>query len=74
VIVVGFGGETYFGSNQGDNSAWFIDFPRFIRLWNSPVSVFTLLPAEEYKVMRGMMPTAPRIVVQTERYYLITNH
>jgi 4-amino-4-deoxy-L-arabinose transferase-like glycosyltransferase len=74
VVIVGARGETEFGSNQGDHSAWFIDIPGFIRLWDSPVSVFTLLSEAEYKAMLGFMRTTPRIVVHTARYRLITNH
>ena len=73
VVIVGPRGETEFGSNQGDQSAWFIDVPRFIRLWESPTKVFTLLSGVEYTAMRGLMRPPPRIVVQTDRYFLITN-
>jgi hypothetical protein len=74
VVIVGAPGETDFGSKRGDQSAWFIDIPRFIRLWDSPVTVFTLLSGIEYKGMIGLMGTSPRIVVKTEKYILITNH
>lgn len=73
VVIVGARGETEFGSNQGDQSAWFLDVPRFIQLWDSPVTVFTLLSKGEYEVMRGLLRTTPRIVVRTARYFLITN-
>jgi len=73
VVVVGAKGEAEFGSKQGDQSAWFIDTPRFIRLWDSPVTVFTLISKGEYKAMQGLLRTSPRIVVQAARYYLITN-
>lgn len=74
VLIVGLRGETEFGSNQGDQSAWFIDIPGFIRLWDSPITVFTLLTGVEYEAMRRLMRTSPRIVVRTDRYFLITNH
>jgi hypothetical protein len=74
VVVVGDRGETEFGSNQGDQSAWFMDIPRFLRLWDSPITVFTLLSRGEFKIMQKLMRNTPRIVVQTERYFLITNH
>jgi 4-amino-4-deoxy-L-arabinose transferase-like glycosyltransferase len=73
VVIIGDPGETDFGSRRGDNSAWFIDFPRFILLWNSPATVFTLLTEEEYKGLQVLLRTSPRIVVKTEKYILITN-
>jgi uncharacterized membrane protein HdeD (DUF308 family) len=74
VVIVGFRGETEFGSNQGDQSAWFIDLPRFIRLWDSPTTVFTLLSKGDYKSLLGLVHTATRVVAQTSKYLLITNH
>lgn len=74
VVIVGFRGETEFGSNLGDQSAWFIDLPRFIRLWDSPTTVFTLLSNGEYKSLHGIVQSAPRVVAQTSKYLLITNH
>jgi 4-amino-4-deoxy-L-arabinose transferase-like glycosyltransferase len=74
VVIVGPRGEAEFGSNQGNQSAWFIDVPRFIRLWDSPITVFTILSRGEYKAMQGLMRPSPRIVSQTTRYFLITNH
>lgn len=74
VVIVGQRGEAEFGSNQGDQSAWFIDIPGFIRLWDSPAKVFTLLSQGEYKDIQGLLRTPPRIVARTARYCLITNH
>jgi hypothetical protein len=74
VVIVGLRGEAEFGSNQGDQSDWFIDLPRFIQLWDSQTTVFTILTKVEYKSMQVLVKTAPRVVAQTSKYLLITNH
>jgi 4-amino-4-deoxy-L-arabinose transferase-like glycosyltransferase len=74
VVIVGFRGETEFGSNQGDQSGWFIDMPRFIRLWDSPTKVFTLLSKGEFASFHGLVQNTPQVVAQTSKYLLITNH
>ncbi len=74
VVIVGFRGEAAFGSYQGDQSAWFYDLPRFVRLWLSPEKVYFLLLKDEYKTFKVIFKVPPRIAAQNRSYLLLTNH
>lgn len=73
VVVIGEPGETEFGSQQGDNMAWFMDRQRFVSLWDSPAHVFTVLSSDELAQLQGSMKTPPRIVAEKGKKILITN-
>ena len=73
VVVVGDPGEAEFGSQQGDNSAWFIDLNRFASLWDSPRKVFTVLSRGELAMLQGVLRTTPRILGEKGKNILVTN-
>jgi 4-amino-4-deoxy-L-arabinose transferase-like glycosyltransferase len=73
VVVVGEPGEAEFGSRQGDNSAWFIDQQRFIRIWDSPQHVFTVLSTGDLAQLQGAVRNTPRIVAKKGKKILISN-
>lgn len=73
VIIVGYKGELEFGSNQGDNSAWFIDQGEFRRLWDSPGRMLTLIKAPDLARLRGEVGTPVTILGQQGDKYLIGN-
>jgi 4-amino-4-deoxy-L-arabinose transferase-like glycosyltransferase len=73
VVVVGDPGEAEFGSQQGDNSAWFMDRQRFVSLWDSPLHVFTVLSGGELEQLRGEVKNIPIIVAESGKKILITN-
>jgi len=74
VLVVGYGGETDFGSRQGDNSAWFLDVPHFIPLWDSSVKVYVLTQESESRAWGNFVRNAPKLVAREGDYLLVTNH
>jgi 4-amino-4-deoxy-L-arabinose transferase-like glycosyltransferase len=73
VVVVGDPGEADFGSKQGDNSTWFIDQQSFIRMWESPSRVFTVLSRGELTQLQGAVKNTPIIVAEKGKKILITN-
>jgi 4-amino-4-deoxy-L-arabinose transferase-like glycosyltransferase len=62
VIVVGYKGELSFGSDQGDNAAWFLSPDDFNRLWDSHVRVFTLIKKTDMELLRTSVQTPVRIL------------
>jgi len=72
-IVVGSKGELEFGSQQGDQSNWFIDEAAFIRLWQENRPVVVLMKKEEYRRISDRL--IPRGVILGEKYkkILVTN-
>ncbi|WP_243370591.1 glycosyltransferase family 39 protein [Geotalea sp. SG265] len=73
VVVVGGRGELEFGSNLGDQSAWFIDLRRFVELWNSPRPVFALIQERELPVLKKVLTTPMKELGRQGRRILITN-
>ena len=73
VVVVGEPGEAEFGSKQGDNSAWFIDQQGFVRMWDSPLHIFTVLSRGELTQLQGAVKKTPIIVAEKGKKILITN-
>lgn len=73
VIIVGYKGELEFGSNQGNNSAWFIDNAEFVRLWDAPARMFTLIKAPDLARLRSETGTPIRILGQKGNMFLISN-
>ncbi|GAB7026960.1 glycosyltransferase family 39 protein [Geotalea toluenoxydans] len=74
VVVVGGRGELEFGSNQGDQSAWFIGLNQFADLWNSSRPVFALIQQRELVVLEKLLSTPIKELGRQGRRILITNH
>ncbi len=73
VLVVGYKGELEFGSNQGDNSAWFISREAFDKLWDSPVRILALVKGPDLGVLRSGTKTPAKILGQNGKIFLISN-
>lgn len=71
VVVVGGMGELDFGSRQGDHSAWFIDEPAFMRLWQEKPQVVVLLKKADYEKIAGKLVPAASILGQKGKKMLI---
>ena len=56
--------ELEFGSQQGDQTFWFRDRPRFLELWDSERTVFALMESKDMEELRGRMKTPPRVLGQ----------
>lgn len=72
-IVVGGMGELEFGSQQGDQSAWFIDPPAFQRLWDGDRRVFALMNRGEKEKLAAAVKTPIRVIDESPRRVLVTN-
>ncbi len=72
-IVVGGMGELEFGSQQGDQSAWFIDQPAFQRLWDGERRVFALMNRGEKEKLTTAVKTPVRVIEESPRRVLVTN-
>jgi 4-amino-4-deoxy-L-arabinose transferase-like glycosyltransferase len=73
VVIVGGMGEAEFGSQQGDQSAWFIDHDSFYRLWDTQRPVFAVLRQDELAVLSENVTAPVRVVAQMENKLLIAN-
>jgi 4-amino-4-deoxy-L-arabinose transferase-like glycosyltransferase len=74
VAIIGKRAEFEFGSQQGDQTAWFPDLQRFAGVWDSPTPVFTVLSENDLKSLQGIVHISPRIITRKEGKVLITNH
>ncbi len=73
VVVIGSKGELTFGSNRGDQSAWFIDEARFLRLWQGERQMMVLLKQDELKRVAPLLRPAAIVLGQKYKKLLITN-
>jgi len=72
-VVVGSTGELEFGSNQGDQSAWFLDNDAFYREWDGEKRVFVVLPNKSLEELVRHTKTPPLIIEQKRRKVLVSN-
>lgn len=73
VIVVNGRNELLFGSQQGDQSAWFMDRERFGNLWHGDRRVFLLLKPAELDSFRNESRRPVTVIMQTGRKVLLCN-
>jgi len=73
VIVVGNWGELDFGRRQGDNAAWFPDYPAFNRLWDSSSRLMVLVRKRDFDRLRREVNTPVTILGQEGDRLLISN-
>ncbi len=73
VVVVGYKGELEFGSNQGDNSDWFIDYAAFSRKWDSPVRVFALVRDRDMGRLTAGVKSPVNILGRKSDMVLVSN-
>lgn len=73
IVVVGGVGELEFGSQQGDQSAWFLDWGSFFRAWDGDKPVFAVIQARDLEGFSKSVKTPPRIIEQKRRKVLISN-
>lgn len=65
--------ELEFGSQQGDQSAWFPDQEALLRMWASDTQVLVILKKSELDRLLPLLHPAPRIVGESGRRRLISN-
>jgi hypothetical protein len=73
VVVVGDMGELKFGSEQGDQSSWFIDRAGFNRLWDSAAPLYVLINKQELDQLRSAVKTPVVTLGAKGNKVLITN-
>jgi 4-amino-4-deoxy-L-arabinose transferase-like glycosyltransferase len=73
VLVVGYKGELEFGSDQGDNSEWFVSRAAFNSLWDSPLRLFTLIKKPDLAVLQRGIKTPVKILGEKGNIFLISN-
>lgn len=72
-IVVGDRDELQFGSEQGDQSAWYLDRDAFHRLWDSGETVFATAKKRDIPTLQGATKTPVQVVAVQGEKVLITN-
>jgi 4-amino-4-deoxy-L-arabinose transferase-like glycosyltransferase len=73
VVQVGELGELEFGSQQGDQSAWFMSEERFRPVWNSPTRVVILVKKQNRDQFTRLMGSTGRVMAENSQKVLITN-
>ncbi len=73
VVMAGNRDELEFGSRQGDNSAWFLDYRTFNQLWDSPSRLFVLIRRQDLKRLSSEVKTPLTILGQEGNKFLISN-
>ena len=73
VILAGDPDELEFGSHQGDHSAWFMDKLAFVRLWDSPATLFTVIKKKELPMLQFFSATPAQVVAVSGDRLLVTN-
>lgn len=73
VIVVGLRNELEFGSQQGDQSAWFMDRQRFDTIWNGDRRVFLMCRPDYLDTLRKEEKSPVRVIMQSRRKVLVSN-
>jgi hypothetical protein len=73
VVVVGERGELEFGSRQGDQTAWFIEEPGFMKLWRGQRQVVMLLKRADYERISPRLVPAATVLGQKGKKMLICN-
>ncbi len=72
-IVVGDRSELEFGSNQGDQSAWFLSYADFFPLWDGEKPVLTILGKGEVATLAANVKKQPRVIMENRRRVLVAN-
>ncbi len=73
IIVIGDKGELEFGSKQGDQSEWFIDWQRFEGLWRGDKKVFLLIQLQNLEYFKQYHQGSVNVLMQNRDKALITN-
>jgi 4-amino-4-deoxy-L-arabinose transferase-like glycosyltransferase len=73
VILVGDPDELGFGSRQGDHSAWFMEIVPFIKLWDSPGTLFTVIKRRDLPILQILAKTPLQVVSASGDKLLVTN-
>lgn len=73
VVIFGGPGEIEFGSKIGDQSAWFLDKPRFLALWGGTRPVYAMVLRQYLPELARAGTPPPRILWQSSKHYLVTN-
>jgi len=66
--------ELTFGSQQGDQKAWFPNLIEFMNIWKSDQHVLLVLPRSDMRNFATVMNTTPVLVQETSKLALISNH
>ena len=73
VVIVGSPNELEFGSNQGDQSAWFLDYPAFLRLWEGGRPVIVLMNEHDRTELMKKSSIPARELGNQGKKVLLTN-
>ena len=73
VVVAGIRDELEFGSKQGNQSDWFVDFSGFLHIWEGKHHLLVILKKEELDILTPLLKTSPHILGKSGRSVLISN-
>ena len=73
VMVTGDLDELTFGSQQGDQRAWFPDREALVSMWGSQRHVLLFIKKNELQSLRAQLKPEPVVKAETRRYTLVSN-
>lgn len=73
IAVIGMRGELAFGSRQGDNSDWFIDYARFFKIWDSGRPVFIVIRERDVALLSKSVKTPLKVLGREGKSLLARN-
>ena len=74
VMVTGKLDELAFGAKMGDQSSWFPEQKALPALWREKKPLLLILRKNDFIGLQASLRPAPRIVTESGRYLLISNH
>lgn len=73
VVIFGGAGELEFGSKQGDQKRWFIEYSELTPLWNSARPVYLVINKRDLPEFKSKVLAPPRIVQENKKRVLVCN-
>ena len=73
VVLLGGVGELEFGSLQGDQKGWFIDYPELALLWDSVKPVYLVIRKKDLPELRSKVRASVRVLQENRKQVLVCN-
>ena len=73
VLVAGKLDELEYGSRQGNQSAWFPTWEALLGLWSGKTPTLIIIKITDFNYLQASLHPKPRIVMESGRYFLISN-
>jgi 4-amino-4-deoxy-L-arabinose transferase-like glycosyltransferase len=73
VVILGGMGELEFGSLQGNQKGWFINYPELVTLWDSARPVYLVINRQDLRELNSKVRNPLRILQENRKRVLVCN-